>query len=209
MNALLFWLKKIHKIIKFSRSLPPQRDFWTRKILFHAIGHASNYETQTFIKIRIFGPGEFPWCPNIFVTDCIHMCICGCTDTVGQTVKLTTWLCAHVCSPPVCTALRARVRFLLAELRLISFRLPWVSCTMAGSRTRSDQLAYYSLFTAAFFANLWRSTLFALATSCSRPTVVLLRKSVRRICFGSFRTIILAWFCSTLIDRSFLFRYVL
>lgn len=55
--------------------------------------------------------------------DRLYTYVRGCTDTVGQTVKLTTWLCAHVCSLPVCTALRGRVRFLLAELRLISFRL--------------------------------------------------------------------------------------
>lgn len=145
MNALLFWLKKIHKIIKFSRSLPPQRDFWTRKILFHAIGCASNYETQTFIKIRIFGPGEFPWCPNIFVTDCIHMCICGCTDTVGQTVKLTTWLCAHVCSPPVCIT-RSRpvppgwapVNFVPSPLSIVHHG--WISNSQRSTRLL---LAFY------------------------------------------------------------------
>lgn len=121
------------------------------------------------------------------------------TQTVGQTVKLTTWLWAHVCSPPVCTALRARVRFLLAELRLISFRL-YVSPL---------SIVHHGWISNSPIARSFYRRIFRYSPTVGRPARVQLSCSFANLRKGfasdRFRTIILAWFWS--IDHSYFDTY--
>lgn len=125
------------------------------------------------------------WCPNIWWPT-VYTYVRGCTDTVGQTVKLTTWLWAHVCSPPVCTALRARVRFLLAELRLISFRL-YVSPL---------SIVHHGWISNSPIARSFYRRIFRYSPTVGRPARVQLSCSFANLRKGftsdRFRTIILA-----------------